>query len=87
MASPVAGELPFFPTVTGTRGRGAHTDVSLWHLLDADAHTVTDYDRGEFGAVRRLTHEQVLAEPAELLDPHMHRFTRKQAWARAGRGG
>ncbi|MGW1628385.1 NUDIX hydrolase [Streptomyces anthocyanicus] len=87
VASPVAGELPFFLTVTGTRGQGPHTDVSLWYLLDAGAHTVTDYDRGEFSAVRWLTHEQVLAESAELLDPHMHRFARKLAWARAGRGG
>lgn len=28
VASPVAGERPFFPTITGTRGQGPHTDVS-----------------------------------------------------------
>ncbi|MCC9309394.1 NUDIX domain-containing protein [Kitasatospora sp. RB6PN24] len=77
VASPLTGERPFFVTVTRTRGQGAHTDVSLWFLLDADADSVTSYDEGEFSAVRWLTEAQVLAEPTELLDPHMHRFIRK----------
>ncbi|MGR6975196.1 NUDIX hydrolase [Streptomyces cynarae] len=77
MASPITGEYPLFLTITRTRGQGAHTDVSLWYLLNADARTITTYDRGEFNAIRWLTDEQVLAESVELLDPHMHRFTRK----------
>ncbi|GAA3494623.1 NUDIX hydrolase [Streptomyces prasinosporus] len=83
VASPITGERPLFLTVTRTRGQGAHTDVSLWYLLEADARTVTSYDRDEFEAVRWLTDEQVLDEPAELLDPHMHRFTRKLRHARS----
>ncbi|MGW0886192.1 NUDIX domain-containing protein [Streptomyces sp. NPDC002671] len=82
VASPITGERPLFLTVTRTRGQGAHTDVSLWYLLNADAHTITSYDQGEFNAIRWLTDEQVLDEPAELLDPHMHRFTRKLQHAR-----
>ncbi|MFF7471025.1 NUDIX domain-containing protein [Streptomyces sp. NPDC008092] len=83
-ASSVTGELPLFLTVTETRGPGTHTDVSLWYLLTAGADTITSYDRDEFDAIRWLTDEQVLDEPAELLDPHMHRFTRKLQHARAG---
>ncbi|WP_225834615.1 NUDIX hydrolase [Streptomyces sp. NK08204] len=82
MASPITGEHPLFLTVTRTRGQSAHTDVSLWYLLNADRHTITSYDQGEFNEIRWLTDEQVLEEPAELLDPHMHRFTRKLQHAR-----
>lgn len=77
VASPLTGPHPFFLTVTRTRGEGPHTDVSLWYLLDLDVDSVTDYDEGEFAAIRRLTAEEVLEEPAESLDPHLHRFTRK----------
>ncbi|MEU1101764.1 NUDIX hydrolase [Streptomyces tibetensis] len=86
VASPITGELPLFLTVTQTLGQGAHTDVSLWHLLSADADTITDYDHGEFDAIRWLTGEQVLEQPAGLLDPHMHRFTRKLQHVRWTRG-
>ncbi|MFF4901807.1 NUDIX hydrolase [Streptomyces sp. NPDC001068] len=85
VASPVTGELPFFLTVTRTRGPGVHTDVSLWYVLDAGVDTVTSWDRGEFDAIRWLTDEQVLEEPEEFLDPHMHRFTRKLQHARTVR--
>ncbi|MFF0480763.1 NUDIX hydrolase [Streptomyces sp. NPDC004435] len=82
-ASPVTGRRPLFLTVTRTRGgEGAHTDVSLWYVLDATADSVTTYDEGELTAIRWLTEEQVLQEPGELLDPHMHRFTRKLRHAR-----
>ncbi|MFD4613526.1 NUDIX hydrolase [Streptomyces sp. NPDC058451] len=85
VASPVIGECPLFLTITRTRGQRAHTDVSLWYLLEADAHTISSYDQGEFSAIRWLTDEQVLEESAELLDPHMHRFTRKLQHARTGK--
>ncbi|MFE0388381.1 NUDIX domain-containing protein [Streptomyces bungoensis] len=84
VASPITGERPVFLTVTRTRGQGAHTDVSLWYLLSADATTVTSFDQGEFSAIRWLTDEQVLMEPAHVLDPHMHRFTRKLRHALGG---
>ncbi|MFD8733406.1 NUDIX hydrolase [Streptomyces sp. NPDC059618] len=82
-ASSITGELPLFLTVMKTRGPGTHTDVSLWYLLQADSGTITSYDRGEFDAIRWLTDEQVLREPDESLDPHMHRFTHKLRHARA----
>ncbi|MGW6394270.1 NUDIX domain-containing protein [Streptomyces sp. NPDC055103] len=82
VASPITGEHPLFLTVTRTRGQGAHTDVSLWYLLNADADSITSYDQGEFETIRWLTDEQVLKESDDLLDPHMHRFTRKLQQAR-----
>ncbi len=85
VASPITGELPLFLTVTRTRGQGAHTDVSLWYLLNADADAIGSYDQGEFDAIRWLTGEQVIEESDDLLDPHMHRFIRKLQHARAGR--
>ncbi|MFE1949717.1 NUDIX hydrolase [Streptomyces sp. NPDC059524] len=86
-ASPVTGRAPLFLSVTETRGQGTHTDVSLWYLLDADADSITSYDQAEFSAIRWLTEEQVLGEPVELLDPHMHRFVHKLQHARAGSQG
>lgn len=77
VASAIIGERPFFLTVTRTRGHGEHTDVSLWYLISADADSITSYDEEEFGAIRWLTIEQVLDEPSDALDPHMHRFAHK----------
>lgn len=85
VASPITSERPFFLTVTPTRGQRMHTDVSLWYLLNADADTITTYDQGEFDAIRWLSDKQTLEEPEELLDPHMHRFTRKLHHARTTR--
>lgn len=82
VASPITGERPFFLTVTRTRGHGTHTDVSLWYVLNADPRAITSYDQGEFDAIRWVTDEQVLDESAEVLDPHMHRFTHKLRHAR-----
>jgi 8-oxo-dGTP pyrophosphatase MutT (NUDIX family) len=69
VASPIAGERPFFLTVTCTRGHGPHTGVSLWYLLDAAAHTITSYDEHEFDAIRWLTSQQVLQERTSSLTP------------------
>ncbi|MFG1664019.1 NUDIX domain-containing protein [Streptomyces sp. Y7] len=84
VASPLTGRRPLFLTVTRTRGQGAHTDVSLWYLLVTDPDALTWYDPREFRAIRWLTGDQVLDEPGEVLDPHMHRFTRKLQHTRAG---
>ncbi|GAA3588107.1 NUDIX hydrolase [Nonomuraea rosea] len=75
--SAVSGEKPFFVTVTRTRGHGQHTDVSLWFILRSAAGDVVSFDEGEFEAIKWLSLPQVLAEPGDALDPHMHRFTSK----------
>ncbi|WP_245651939.1 NUDIX domain-containing protein [Streptosporangium amethystogenes] len=75
--SAVSGKNPFFLTVTRTRGQGQHTDVSLWYVLQSEAGDITSFDEDEFEAIRWLPLHQVLAEPGDTLDPHMHRFTSK----------
>lgn len=75
--SPTTGPAPLFLTVTPTRGPHSHTDVSLWYVLHADADAVTTYDEREFASIRWLTDAEVLDEPIEAVDPHMHRFTHK----------
>lgn len=82
--SVVAGRQPFFLTVTQTRGQGRHTDVSLWYVLRADVGSVGAFDEDEFSAIKWLSPSQVLAEPGDTLDPHMHRFTRKLMAAQPG---
>ena len=75
--SAVSGKEPFFLTVTRTREQGQHTDVSLWYLLKSEAGAIVSIDEDEFEAIRWLPLQQVLAEPGDTLDPHMHRFTGK----------
>jgi 8-oxo-dGTP pyrophosphatase MutT (NUDIX family) len=77
--STVIGEQPLFLTVTDTRGPGQHTDVSLWHLIRSTAETITWFSEEEFSSTKWLSLAQVLAEPIETLDPHLHRFTAKLA--------
>ncbi len=38
---------------------------------------ITSFDEGEFEAIKWLSLGQVLDQPMDTLDPHMHRFTRK----------
>lgn len=82
--SGVAGSEPFFLTITQTRGQGRHTDVSLWYVLQADVGSIVTFDEDEFSAIKWLSLSQVLAEPVDTLDPHMHRFTRKLMAAQPG---
>lgn len=82
--SAVSGVQPFFLTISQTRGHGQHTDVSLWYVLRSSAGSITLFDEEEFEAIKWLSPQRVLAEPADTLDPHMHRFTRKLMNALAG---
>ncbi|HEY2795911.1 MAG TPA: NUDIX domain-containing protein [Micromonosporaceae bacterium] len=65
---------PVFVSVTETRGAGRHVDVSLWFVIDADPNQITWYDQTEFDGIAWLTRDEILAMPADTLDPHMHRF-------------
>jgi 8-oxo-dGTP pyrophosphatase MutT (NUDIX family) len=71
--------VPFFATVTQTRGAGTHTDVSLWYVVQADAGDITDYDGQEFAEIRWMTPQQVLNAQPEILDPHLPRAVGKLA--------
>jgi 8-oxo-dGTP pyrophosphatase MutT (NUDIX family) len=74
------GAEPLFVTVTETQGSAVrrHMDVSLWFVIDLDpADGRLRPDPGEFDGVRWLSFEELLGEPIETFDPHMHRFARK----------
>ena len=84
---PITGRKPLFVTVTDTRAAtGQHTDVSLWFVITVDAtDPLLRPDPREFAGVRWLTLDELLAEPIERFDPHMHRFARKLRQAAAAR--
>jgi len=77
VASHQLGTNPFFTTVTQTRGPGSHVDVSLWHLSLAAEEAVTWHDEEEFSGIEWMTIDAVLNTSIDLLDPEMHRATRK----------
>lgn len=80
LALPWLGSGPLFVTATETQGSVVprHTDVSLWHVIEvARADRRLHPDPGEFDGVRWLSFDELLTEPIERLDPHMHRFARK----------
>ena len=74
------GPEPQFVTVTETRGSAVrrHTDVSLWHVIEVRREDQRlRPDPGEFDGARWFSLDELLAEPIERFDPHMHRFARK----------
>jgi 8-oxo-dGTP pyrophosphatase MutT (NUDIX family) len=85
--SAVSGDRPFFLTATRTREQGRHVDVSLWYVLRGREGDITSFDEEEFTAVRWLSPDEVLAEPVDTLDPHLHRFARKLTGDSAGSAG
>ncbi len=80
VALPWIGSEPLFVTVTETQGAAVrrHTDVSLWHVIEVECgNPRLCPDPGEFDGVHWLSFDELLAEPVERFDPHMHRFVRK----------
>lgn len=77
-ASFLNGQKPFFITVTKTVGlTPGHTDVSLWYLLEANAHDFIAFDKGEFNDIEWFTFKEILQMDPVIFDQHMHRFTNK----------
>lgn len=72
----IAGDRPFFVSVTQTRGAHTHTDVTLWFVLAASRHWRIEPDGVEFTAVRWLPLDST-DWTAEHFDPHMARFATK----------
>jgi 8-oxo-dGTP diphosphatase len=72
----VAGDRPFFLSVTQTRGQDTHTDVTFWFVLAASRHQQFQPDAGEFTAVHWLSLDNT-DWTAERFDPHMARFATK----------
>lgn len=77
MPLPQTGPAPFFATTAVTRGPGRHIDVSLWFSVSARPEEVTSYDPAEFRSIRWMTAGDILQTPLDLLDPNLHRATRK----------
>ena len=83
------GSEPLFVTVTETQGTAVrrHTDVSLWYVIEvARSDRRLRPDAGEFDGACWLSFDEVLAEPVDRFDPHMHRFTRKLRMVCGGAG-
>jgi 8-oxo-dGTP diphosphatase len=72
----VAGDRPPFLSVTQTRGRDSHTDVTLWFVLAASRHQRLEADADEFTAIDWLPLDST-DWTAEHFDPHMARFVGK----------
>ncbi|HEY0011033.1 MAG TPA: NUDIX hydrolase [Candidatus Paceibacterota bacterium] len=71
-------ELPIFLTRTVTVGLTAgHTDVSFWYVVKGDSRQHITFDTSEFHGYRWFGYEEVLAADPAILDPQMHRFTKK----------
>lgn len=80
VALPWLGSAALFVTVTETQSSTVrrHTDVSLWHVIEVEREDQRlRPDPGEFDGISWLSFDEVLAEPIERFDPHMHRFVRK----------
>lgn len=71
-------QKPFFITVTETVGlTPGHTDVSLWYILQGNAHEFIEFDKREFNDIEWFSFKEILEMDPVIFDPHMHRFTRK----------
>jgi 8-oxo-dGTP pyrophosphatase MutT (NUDIX family) len=76
----VAPAKPFFISimdVINVDGTGAHTDVSLWHVLSGRVDDDFTYDESEFTTLYWRTLDEVLDMDIATLDPHLHRFVYK----------
>ncbi len=51
--------------------------MSLWYVLEGTSGGTFDFDRGEFKGVKWFSFDEVLQMDLSMLDPNMHRFTRK----------
>jgi 8-oxo-dGTP diphosphatase len=76
LAADFMDDAPLFLTVTRTTSGivAVHTDVSLWYVCRASAHTPITFDRGEFVTICWFALDDI---PWERTDPHMHRFVAK----------
>lgn len=71
-------QQPYFVTVTMTNDAvGAHTDVSLWFLLQAGQDSTLTIEQDKSGGVEWWSVGDILSTPIERLDPNMHRFCKK----------
>ncbi|MDN3239681.1 hypothetical protein [Glycomyces tritici] len=48
-----------------------------WHLIHATPESVAWFSEEEVSGIKWLSLPQLLDEPIETLDPHLHRFANK----------
>jgi 8-oxo-dGTP pyrophosphatase MutT (NUDIX family) len=84
---PLAGESPFFLTVTPTNERSSHLDVSLWFLIALGRGDELHPDPREYTEVRWFGLEEKRVWPGETYDPEMSRFAAKLGEENQARGG
>jgi len=75
-------EAPFFVTVMETVGlTPGHVDVSLWYVFEGNSklkvNDETEEFEREFDGFHWLGFNEILSEPIEEFDAHMHRFVNK----------
>ena len=76
----IAGEVPFFVSVTPTvsvPGQGSHLDVSLWYLLSGRPGMAISLDTREFAGGRWWTAAEIESSDPALFDPCFGRFLAK----------
>ena len=84
---PLAGESPFFLTVTPTNETNAHLDVSLWFLIAVRRSDELHPDPREYTEIRWFDLGQDKDWPAATYDPEMSRFAAKLAEQNQAPGG
>jgi 8-oxo-dGTP diphosphatase len=73
--------LPAMITVTQTVGTClAHTDVTLWYVVQGDRFAPIKFDHSEFNEVRWFAFSEI---PLARSEPHLKRFLTKIADSRA----
>lgn len=70
----IAGDKPFFLTVTQTRDPGSHTDVTLWFVLRGNSDDEIRQCPQEFSAVLWFGLDDDSIWPEDRFDPQMRRF-------------
>lgn len=76
---PLAGESPFFLTVTPTNEVNGHLDVSLWFLIAVGQQDELHPDPREYTQVRWFGLDEQRDWPGDTYDPEMSRFAAKLA--------
>jgi 8-oxo-dGTP pyrophosphatase MutT (NUDIX family) len=84
---PLAGERPFFLTVTPTNEVSGHLDVSLWFLIAVGQGDELHPDPREYTQVRWFGLAEQRDWPGDTYDPEMSRFAAKLAEENRARGG
>jgi 8-oxo-dGTP diphosphatase len=68
-------DAPLFVTVTRTKGKAPHTDVSRWYVVTGDRTAPITFDTREYRDLRWFAFDALPS--AEQTDPELARFCHK----------